>query len=53
MFEMFADILNHIQDSTIRFYAHIICQFIVYSPSVDPNDVYSFIMFKFKLNKKA
>ena len=53
MFEIFADKMRHIKDSTIRFYAHIICQFIIYSPSVDPNDVEGFIMFKFKLNKKS
>ena len=53
MFKIFEDKMRHIQDSTIRFYAHVICQFIIYSPSVDPNDVEGFIMFKFKLNKKS
>ena len=53
MFEIFADKMRHIKDSTIRFYAHIICQFIIYSSSVDPNDVEGFIMLKFKLNKKS
>ena len=53
MFEIFTDKMRHIQDSTIRFYAHIICQFVIYLPSVDTNDVECFIMFKFKLNKKS
>ena len=53
MFEIFADKMRHNKDSTIKFYAHIICQFIIYSPSVDPNDFEEFIMFKFKLNQKS
>ena len=53
MFEIFADKMRHIKDSTIRFYAYIICQFIIYSPSVDLNDDGRFIMFKFKLNKNS
>ena len=52
MFEIFANKMRHIQDSTVKFYPLNICQFIIYLQPVDPNDVESFIMFKFKSNKK-
>ena len=52
MFNIYASKLGPLELKTANSYSKMISQFILYSPSIDPDDLDQFLSIKFNLNKK-